>query len=150
MTLRKDPRSPYWHYDFHRQRVRYYGSTDCTDRTAAAKFEAALKAEVGNNEAQRIAPTDPSRGQAVYFIGAGADGPVKIGLAVNPAARLSAVQVFNHERLVLLGTALGGRAQETAYHARFAAHRLHGEWFARHDDILAEIAHLNQTAECAA
>lgn len=35
------------------------------------------------------------------------------------------------------------RDAERDYHARFAAHRLRGEWFAPHPDILAEIEHLN-------
>lgn len=34
---------------------------------------------------------------------------------------------------------------ERAYHAMFKAHRLHGEWFEPHPDILAEIARLTPT-----
>jgi len=35
-------------------------------------------------------------------------------------------------------------AFERAYHRQFAAHRLHGEWFAPHPDILAEIDRLKE------
>lgn len=37
----------------------------------------------------------------------------------------------------------GERKQERAYHKHFSEHRLHGEWFEPHPDIMAEIERLN-------
>lgn len=81
--------------------------------------------------------------QVVYFIGVGKDGPIKVGIAANPKSRLASLQTAHHEKLTLLAVTIGGRQQEAAYHAQFAGYRLSGEWFARHPDILAEIARLN-------
>lgn len=80
-----------------------------------------------------------------YFIGA-ADGPVKIGHAIDPASRLKTLQAGSPVILSILATARGGEAREGAYHSQFAAHRLHGEWFARCPAILAEIARLTPEA----
>ena len=77
----------------------------------------------------------------VYFM-AGDGGPVKIGCALNPSERLASVQTGNPLPLAILATAPGGYAAEKAYHRRWSAHRLHGEWFARAPEITAEIARL--------
>jgi hypothetical protein len=77
--------------------------------------------------------------QKVYFIQAG-DGPIKIGVATNPKRRLAVLQTANPHPLKLLATKAGGAWREIEYHSRFAAHRLQGEWFSPHPDILAEIA----------
>ncbi len=79
--------------------------------------------------------------QKVYFI-ASESGPIKIGIAGNPCDRLKGLQTSHHERLAILVVCDGGADQERAYHRQFAAHRLHGEWFERHPDILAEIERL--------
>lgn len=79
--------------------------------------------------------------QLVYFIAAGS-GPIKIGMAANPKNRCKELQTSHHEKLSVLVTCAGGSEMERAYHERFAAHRLHGEWFDRHPDILAEIERL--------
>ena len=78
----------------------------------------------------------------VYFIQA-ASGPIKIGVAVNPLTRLSGLQTANHESLHLMAVLVGAYRHEMDYHRQFAGHRLHGEWFAPHPDILAEIERLN-------
>ena len=51
---------------------------------------------------------------------------VKIGCARNVQARLAQLQISNANQLVLLGTTL---EPEASVHARFATHRLRGEWF---------------------
>lgn len=79
--------------------------------------------------------------QSVYFIG-GEDGPVKIGRAFVPEQRLKEIQCGYPYPLKVLATVCGGAGLERAYHERFAAHRLNGEWFERHPDILAEIESL--------
>lgn len=77
---------------------------------------------------------------AVYFIGC--DQAIKIGVAKDVQRRFAAIQMCSPLPLRLLATVDGTRALERAYHTRFADHRLHGEWFAPHPDILAEIARL--------
>lgn len=78
----------------------------------------------------------------VYFIQAG-QGPIKIGVATNINKRLSMLQVGNHEPLSVLATVQGGINLETKLHWKFHKHRVRGEWFEPHPDILAEIERLN-------
>lgn len=75
---------------------------------------------------------------AVYFVG-GESGPVKIGFAVDPVLRLTALQCGSPVPLSILATIEAPARMERAYHKQFAAHRLHGEWFARAPEIVAEI-----------
>lgn len=84
--------------------------------------------------------------QLVYFIQCGESGPIKIGIAKDPASRLSGLQTGHHETLHLRAITEGGAEKEKAYHAQFAAHHARGEWFAPHPDILAEIARLTRPA----
>lgn len=79
-----------------------------------------------------------------YFIG-GDTGPIKIGHSVDVASRLKALRLSSPMWLRVFATCAGGEPREAAYHQQFAAHRLHGEWFVRHPDILAEIDRLNQS-----
>lgn len=87
----------------------------------------------------RLADSD-ARGLC-YFIG-GETGPVKIGFSVDVASRLRAIQTHSPIPLSILATRAGGAAREGAYHRQFAEHRLHGEWFERTPELLAEIARL--------
>lgn len=86
-----------------------------------------------------VAPTEPR----IYFIG-GDEGPIKIGYALRPQVRLRTLQIGSPFDLIILAEAPGGAEAERAYHVRFAQHRLRGEWFARHPDILAEIEAVNK------
>lgn len=79
--------------------------------------------------------------QQVYFIAA-STGPVKIGIAVNPEKRRLNLQTSYPYALSILALTPGGAAAERAYHARFAAHRLNGEWFERVPEIETEIRRL--------
>lgn len=108
-------------------------------------YQAALTAQPSDYGA--IARDVLVSSQLVYFIGAGKAGPVKIGIAADPRARIASLQTGHYEPLTLLAVTAGGREAEVAYHARFASARLHGEWFARTPEIEAEIERLNQ--ECA-
>lgn len=85
----------------------------------------------------------------VYFIG-GEDGAIKIGIAHDPEARLRGLQTSHHSKLAILATTSGGRRKELEYHKCFAAHRLEGEWFTPHPDILAEIDRLNSLGRASA
>jgi hypothetical protein len=67
----------------------------------------------------------------VYFVQGEAGGPIKIGWsgAGEIKDRLHSIQVGYPYRLVVRRTIVGDRAKEAAYHRRFAAYRLNGEWF---------------------
>jgi len=68
-------------------------------------------------------------GGFVYFIQAGEGGPIKIGWAVDPRARLNELQVGCPEPLRLLMTLAGDGGLEAQLHRRFARIRPRGEWF---------------------
>lgn len=57
MSVRKDPRSPYWQYDFQRAKVRFHGSTGCTTKRDAERFEAELKRKVALGDVSKPAIT---------------------------------------------------------------------------------------------
>jgi hypothetical protein len=65
----------------------------------------------------------------VYFIQAGQDGPIKIGVAADPLLRLDDLQVGSPVALTLLAAIPGGAVHERQLHARFAEGRIRGEWF---------------------
>ena len=64
----------------------------------------------------------------VYLIQAGEDGPVKIGSARDPQARLRALQTASPLKLRLHVTVPGGYAKERELHERFGYFRMNGEW----------------------
>lgn len=74
----------------------------------------------------------------VYFIGGDA-GAVKIGTTIAPLERLAAFQLGSPIKLSILALVAGGAKEEKAFHQRFAEHRTHGEWFARHPQLLEVI-----------
>lgn len=76
----------------------------------------------------------------IYFIRS--PNAVKIGMAKDPHRRLMVLQTSHPDELELVATCEGGRALEAEYHARFAEHRVRGEWFQPASPILAEIARL--------
>jgi hypothetical protein len=73
----------------------------------------------------------------VYFIQVGTEGPIKIGVAADPVARLADLQTANATELVLLATCEGGRAEEAHIHAVCRDARLRGEWFRPTSEVLA-------------
>lgn len=78
----------------------------------------------------------------VYFIQRGSSGPIKIGAtAGDPHVRLSELQIASPETLYLIGFFRGSEAD---MHERFEAHRISGEWFSPHEDIL-EFVRLNRS-----
>ncbi len=76
----------------------------------------------------------------VYFVRA-ADR-VKIGKANNVERRLRELQTSAPHALELLAVAQGGLAEEAAYHYRFKADRLHGEWFTFSAALVAHVVEL--------
>ena len=90
---------------------------------------------------------DPSWGvvrneadRGVYFVQAGAAGPIKIGVSADITARLKELQTASPYPLRLLAT-LDGATQktETQLHQHFASARRHGEWFEPVPELLALI-----------
>lgn len=62
-----------------------------------------------------------------YFIQAVSGGPIKIGKAFLPKARLKDLQIGNPEELQLVGVL--GEDREEALHRQFREERIRGEWF---------------------
>lgn len=74
----------------------------------------------------------------IYFIQAGGPtGPIKIGLAIDPKARLKQLQTGSPETLDLLGAVVGTEIMERGFHCHLSQHRVRGEWFAPVDAVLA-------------
>jgi len=86
-------------------------------------------------------PPQPPKIATIYFIGP-FDGPIKIGYAKKLSLRLRNLRLASAFPLHVWATVEAEITLEREYHKRFAAHRLHGEWFERHPDILAEIDRL--------
>ena len=81
-----------------------------------------------------------SDGGEVYFIQADCGGPIKIGVSACADSRLDQLQQYSPFPLRVLATMPGGFKKERQLHARFAAHRLHGEWFEAVPELLTFIA----------
>lgn len=66
----------------------------------------------------------------IYFVQAGAYGPIKIGWsASHPTVRLATLQSANHEELRLLSYRAGTQRDERDLHRLLANCRIRGEWF---------------------
>jgi hypothetical protein len=74
----------------------------------------------------------------LYFILDTASDALKIGFADDPGARFGQLQCGNPHPLRLVGSIPGGPMEEAAFHRRFHAHRIAGEWF-RYEPIAAEV-----------
>lgn len=70
-------------------------------------------------------------GSYVYFVWSKDTDLVKIGLAKDVGARLSAMQTGSPIPLTLIGLIPGRQRVEERIHALFAEERRKGEWFAR-------------------
>lgn len=84
--------------------------------------------------------TFESPSSVVYFIRLGAAGAIKIGKANDLKARLASLQTAASDKLHVLGFIPGDLAEEAALHRRFAASRLHGEWFRPSRNLLEYIS----------
>lgn len=89
----------------------------------------------------KLEPRHAKHGDSrVYFAQSDAGGPIKIGHSHSPEARVASLECGSPFPLRILKTIPGGAKAERALHDRFAMHRLRGEWFAPHPDLLAFIA----------
>lgn len=77
--------------------------------------------------------------QWVYFVRHGEHGPIKIGTAGDVERRLRSLQSGNPVTLVLLGAMPAWGGEESELHAAFAEHRIRGEWFRPHPDLIAYV-----------
>lgn len=78
-----------------------------------------------------------THGPAVYFMQFGdRSSPIKIGFTCNMGARLAVLSSAHWEPLRLLAATNGDRSLEKKIHARFARHRVSGEWFHAASEIL--------------
>lgn len=83
----------------------------------------------------------------VYFIRSEKTHAIKIGFTAGQAdKRLKSLQTAHPYKLQLLATIPGNLEFEKSLHDRFSSHRLKGEWFRPHPDILAFIAVINEGA----
>lgn len=80
----------------------------------------------------------------IYFIQEEADGPIKIGVAKQPADRIKQLQGANPRQLFLRGVKTGFVRDERALHKKLAASRIRGEWFKPAPEVLAEIPEQSQ------
>lgn len=85
-----------------------------------------------------------SYGSTVYFVQSGLSGPVKIGVTEDLPSRLKSLQTASPYPVRLIAYAEGDHRLESAYHRRFAAHRLAGEWFGLAAEICLEIDSLRR------
>lgn len=70
----------------------------------------------------------------VYFIRAGNNGPIKIGVADNVEKRVETLQTGNAVELIVIAVIkCSSRSaafnKEAAFHKMFASKRIRGEWF---------------------
>lgn len=65
----------------------------------------------------------------VYFIQSENEGPIKIGCAIDPIARMLSLQTSHPNQLRLLAVVDGSYKEEAKLHRLFANYRIKGEWF---------------------
>lgn len=85
----------------------------------------------------------------VYFIACVETMRVKIGFTKgNPIARLKALQTGSASTLVLMACHPGSLETERDLHNRFAAHRVHGEWFEASEEMLEYLSMIVWLTAC--
>jgi Meiotically up-regulated gene 113 len=77
---------------------------------------------------------------AVYFIQSARR--IKIGFTTNLPKRLMALKTGAAHKLTVLGAVDGDRSLEQSLHRQLSAHRVEGEWFKRHPEVVATIEKL--------
>lgn len=83
-------------------------------------------------------------GKFLYFIQVGDDGPIKIGIASDPASRVKTLQVGNHEHLRLLAyfEPINAKDAEDSLHNHFRHLKIKGEWFKPRKYLLDSIRYI--------
>src|SRR5262245_8782749 len=146
MTIYRDPRSPFWQYDFWIGGRRFHGSTKArTERDAEAVERAVRERAIRNPELQR-----QSNGKRklkgspkLYVIRADGTTRLKIGLAIKPKSRLSGLKTVSCTPLELVSAIeIVAIELERELHRVLAPWHSHGEWFdlgADADAFLAKV-----------
>ncbi len=127
-----------------RQRSRTFGSEDeartfdveVRQHLDATRVDSALR-EVTQDTLRWYDATAP--GEQVYIVTG--DDKIKIGVALDPVARLADLQIGSPVPLSLAWRIVCPNARQLEAHRRYAAHRSHGEWFDA-APILAELLNL--------
>ena len=79
--------------------------------------------------------------KSAYFIQAGKNGPIKIGVSGDPLGRVQQLQTGHYAKLSLLGTIDGvGKDGEGKLHYKFRHLCIRGEWFRPEPELLSCIA----------
>lgn len=87
----------------------------------------------------------PDDNGTIYFFECETTREIKIGITSGQVEkRMATVQTARGHKISLLATVPGTTKFERALHGRFSPHRLRGEWFRPHPDILAFIAQLQE------
>ncbi len=76
----------------------------------------------------------------VYFLRSENEGEIKIGYAVDVEKRVKQLQTGHPQKLKVMATLKGDMELEKDIHDKFYKHRLNGEWFEPHPDLLAFIS----------
>lgn len=104
---------------------------DCTSKMPQSEIQRYIEAF----------PTKKKQGY-VYFVQGESGGAIKIGHSLDPQGRLKGLQTGYPDTLTLLLLIPGGEDVERAYHRKFAAFSLRGEWFKPDEKLVNEIANL--------
>jgi hypothetical protein len=72
----------------------------------------------------------------IYFVQAGDNGPIKIGLAISPETRKKNLQTAHYEELRIIGILDGNSHVEKQLHRQFRDYRIRGEWFHPSQEII--------------
>lgn len=95
------------------------------------------------HEVERLLERD-ARVTCLYFIQVDPDGPIKIGLADKPSARLRDLQCASPYQLRIRTFWRGPWALEGFVHRGLAEHRIRGEWFEPAPFVLDVVAFVDQ------
>lgn len=77
--------------------------------------------------------------RSIYCISAGPGCPVKVGISVQPTARLQTLRAQRGKNLQMYWTGFGDFGDEREAHRLLADRRIEGEWFADPDDAIKGI-----------
>jgi hypothetical protein len=127
MSVYHRPRSPYWHYDFWVGGRHFTGSTKARTERDAEAVERTVRERALRGYIQ---PRKRKGKPKLYVIRADGGTRFKIGIAVNPTSRLSALRVGSSLPLELITTSEITAAEiEHELHRALAPWHSHGEWF---------------------
>lgn len=120
-----------------------------------SEYDEAVKTRLREVEDYRLSRVEAAKqaapwgtGNYVYFVRmVTGEGPIKIGTSRDVEKRLAAISWGSPYPIELLAVTPGSHVLEHAYHDRFAAHRMSGEWFKPVAEILGEVAELRVLAE---